>query len=178
MKQFLWGPGFDSLAWDLANLYLGSLGAELLSEDAPAIVGLSQETTCYVSTEYFTQDDPFADFIVHETAHIFHNTKRTTLGLPFSRSKEWLLDIEYGKRETFAYSCEVFSRVSERAKTPAERRALAEEYAGKGRVFDERVDSSEVASIVREAATVRNGWKVILSRCAPARRRRIRSVSV
>jgi hypothetical protein len=29
------------------------------------------------------------------------------------------------------------------------------------------VDSSEVASIVAEAASARNGWKVILARCAP-----------
>lgn len=40
-------------SWVLANLYLGSIGAELLAEDAPRIVGLSEETTCYVSTEYF-----------------------------------------------------------------------------------------------------------------------------
>jgi hypothetical protein len=172
----LLAPGFDSLAWDLANLYLASLGADLLSEDAPALVGPSQETTCYVSFEYFTQDDPFADFVVHEISHIFHNSKRATLGLPSSRSKEWVLDIDYAKRETFAYSCEAFSRVVDRAKTLAERRALAEEYRHERHVFDERVDPSEVASIVGEAGTVRNGWKVILARCAPMRRSRTRVV--
>lgn len=35
------------------------------------------------------------------------------------------------------------------------------------RDLDERVDPSEVASIVAEAASARNGWKVILARCAP-----------
>jgi len=176
IEAVLLGPGFDSAAWDLANLYLGSLGAELLSDQAPALVGLSQETTCYISCEYFTEEDPFADFFVHEVSHIFHNVKRASLGLPSSRSREWLLDIEYRKRETFAYSCEVFSRIIDRAKTPAERRRLAGEYGHKGRVFDERADSSEVASIVREAAGVRNAWKVILSRCAPERRPRLRGV--
>lgn len=167
IEAILMEPGFDSAAWNLANLYLGSLDAELLSEQAPAIVGLSQETTCYVSSAYFREEDPFADFVVHEVSHIFHNVKRASLGLPSSRAREWLLDVDYRKRETFAYSCEAFSRIVGRAKSPAERRRLAEDYGQKRRVFDERADSSEVASIVREAAGGRNGWRVILSRCAP-----------
>ena len=36
-------------AWSLANLYLVSLDCERLSDEAPNIVGLSEETTCYVS---------------------------------------------------------------------------------------------------------------------------------
>ena len=172
VEAILMGTGFDSAAWDLANLYLGSLDAELLSEQAPAIVGLSQETTCYVSSAYFTEEDPFADFVVHEVSHIFHNVKRASLDLPSTRSREWLLDIDYRKRETFAYSCEVFSRIIDRAKSPAERRRLVEEYGQKGRVSDERADSSGVASIVREAVGGRNGWRVILSRCAAERIRK------
>jgi hypothetical protein len=158
---------FDSSAWTLANLYLASVGAELLGEGAPRLVGLSEET-CYVSLEYFSQDDPFADFIVHETAHIFHNCKRTTVGLRKIRRKEWLLDIEYRKRETFAYSCEAYARVIEHAKNPVERRALAEQYARTARISDERVDAAEVAGIVQAAAEARNGWKLILERCAPS----------
>ena len=69
-----------------------------------------------------------------------------------TRTKEWLLDIEYRKRETFAYSCEAYARVLERGKNPVERRALAEEYARTVRISDERVDAAEVASIVRAAA--------------------------
>jgi hypothetical protein len=162
--------GFDSSAWTLANLYLASLGAELLGEDALHLVGLSEETTCYVSPEYFAEDDPFADFIVHEAAHIFHNCKRATVGLRETRTKVWLLDIEYRKRETFAYSCEAYARVIERGKSPAERRALAEEYGRTVRISEERVDGPEVASILRAAAAARNGWKVILTRCSPTRR--------
>jgi hypothetical protein len=131
---------------------------------------VSEETTCYVSSEYFAEDDPFADFIVHEAAHIFHNCKRATIGLRETRAKEWLLDIDYRKRETFAYSCEAYARVLDRGKGSVERRALAEEYGRAVRIADERADAAEVASIVREAAAVRNGWKVILARCAPARR--------
>jgi len=126
--------GFDGSAWTLANLYLASLGAELLGEDAPRIVGLSEGTTCYVSPNYFAEDEPFADFIVHEAAHVFHNCKRATVGLRETRTKEWLLDIEYRKRETFAYSCEAYARVLERAKTPGERRALAADYGSTVRI--------------------------------------------
>lgn len=57
---------FDRGAWDLANLYLASVDAELLGDDAPSIVGLSEETMRFVSPAYCIEDDPFADFIVHE----------------------------------------------------------------------------------------------------------------
>jgi hypothetical protein len=82
IEPLLFKQSFAGSAWTLANLYLASLGAELLGEDAPHLVGMSEETTCYVSPEYFAEDDPFADFIVHEVALIFHNCKRATMGLP------------------------------------------------------------------------------------------------
>jgi hypothetical protein len=94
-------------------------------------------------------------------------TKPAGIGLRETRRKEWLLDIEFGQRETFAYSCEAYARIISRAKSPAERRALAAEYDSKRRLSEERVDPAEVASIVAEAASARNGWKVILARCAP-----------
>jgi hypothetical protein len=159
--------GWDRSAWDLANLYLLSVGAELFGPDAPRVVGISEETTCYVSPDYFAEDDPFADFVVHEAAHIFHNSKRRTIGLRETRTKEWLLDIEYRQRETFAYSCEAYARIVASAKSPAERRALAVEYSSERRISEERVDPAEVANIVAQAASARNGWKVILTRCAP-----------
>jgi hypothetical protein len=170
IESLLLGRAFDSSAWTLANLYLASIGADLLGKDAPRLVGLSEETTCYVSPEYFAEHDAFADFIVHEAAHIFHNCKRATVGLHQTRRKEWLLDIEYRKRETFAYSCEAYARMLERGKSPAERRTLAEEYSRTVRIPDDGVDTAEVASIVQAASAVRNGWKVILARCAPPKR--------
>ncbi len=160
---------YDGSAWTLANLYLTSIDAELLADDAERLVGLSEETTCYVTPEAF-DEEPFADFIVHEAAHIFHNCKRKTIGLAETRTKEWLLEIEYKKRETFAYSCEAYSRVLARATSPKQRRDLADEYARSVRISEDRVDPDEVASIVVEAASARNGWKVILARCAPPRR--------
>jgi len=165
--QILLTHTWDRSAWDLANLYLLSVGAKLLGESAPRIVGLSEETTCYVSPNYFAEDDPFADFIVHEAAHIFHNCKRRTIGLRETRRKEWLLDIEFRLRETFAYSCEAYACIVSRAKGPARRRELAAEYGSKRRISADCVDPTELASIVAEAANARNGWKVILARCAP-----------
>ena len=117
--------------------------------------------------------DPFAN-LVHppEVAHIFHNCKRRTAGLRETRRREWLLDIEYRKRETFAYSCEAYARILFRNSAPRarDRAGLALEM---GRDFgsgDERVEPAEVADIVLEACGRRNGWKVIVARCAPLRR--------
>jgi hypothetical protein len=169
IESLLLDCGFDRSAWNIANLYLASLGAELLGEGARCIFGLSEATTCYVTPEYFSRDDPFEDFIVHEAAHILHNCKRDAAGLRRTRSKEWLLDIELRKRETFAYSCEAYARVIAHGKKPFERRALAEQYARTARIPDDGVDTAEVAGIVQEAANARNGWKLILSRCAPNR---------
>jgi hypothetical protein len=121
-----------------------------------------------VSPEYFNEDDRFADFVVHEAAHVFHNCKRRTVGLLETRRREWLLDIAYAKRETFAYACEAYSRVVEHACRPGDRPALANEYAQRrGVPTDERVDPEELIDVVRDAASVRNGWKRILARCAP-----------
>ena len=172
IESVLLEKSFDKSAWDLANLYLASVGSKLLGRDALNIVGLSEETTCYVSPDYFReQDDRFADFIVHEAAHIFHNCKRDTVGLRETRTREWLLDIEFVKRETFAYSCEAYSRIVELAGNFAERRALAAEYASRVRISEERVDAAEVANIVQSAAGMRNGWKTILARCAAPKRK-------
>ncbi|NUQ73380.1 MAG: hypothetical protein HUU21_07480 [Polyangiaceae bacterium] len=85
VESILLGCSWLRTAWDLANLYLGSIDADLLGEDAPSIVGLSEGTTCFVSLTYFTEANRFADFLVHEAAHVFHNCKRRTIGLPETR---------------------------------------------------------------------------------------------
>ena len=38
--------------------------------------------------------------------------------------QEWLLPIDFAKREEFAYACEAYGRIRERAKNQAERRRL------------------------------------------------------
>ncbi len=162
--------GFDSTAWTAANLFLGSLGAELLGPAASRILGFSEGTSCYVSADYFAEESPFADFVVHEVAHIFHNCKRDTVGLRRTRTKEWLLDIAFQERETFAYSCEAYGSIVARAKHAASRRDMAREFSGSAPFNPKSVDVSKVASIVVEAAAARNGWRVILARCAAPKR--------
>jgi hypothetical protein len=112
--------------------------------------------------------NPFADFVVHEAAHIFHNCKRSTVGLRETRRRCWLLDISFRRRETFAYGCEAYARILERAKSFAERRVLAGEFARQVSISDERVDQAEVVAIIYEAVETRNGWKVILERSSSA----------
>ncbi len=160
---------FLSSAWSVANLYLASVGAELLSVEAPRIVGLSEETRCFVSIDYFQPDgDRFADFVLHETAHIFHNCKRRTAGLPERGRREWLLDIDFRKRETFAYACEAYSRLLELGRRPADRRGLLRELLDGPMPKEERVDEDGYCAALSEAVAARNGWKAILQRCAPA----------
>ena len=106
-----------------------------------------------------------------EAAHVFHNCKRGTVGLPQTRRREWLLHIAFGKRETFAYACEAYARIVELGETRAARLALVDELAAGSRPPDERVEGDEYADVLREAAAARNGWRHILARCAPPRRR-------
>jgi len=171
IETVLLGQTWLHSAWDVANLYLSSVGAELLGENAPALLGLSQETTCYVSTEYFVDRGRIEDFVLHEAAHVFHNCKRRTAGLTETKSKEWLLALEFRKRETFAYSCEAYGWIVEHAATKAERLAMAKKFAAHGfGQCDETMDPKEVADIVQFACEARNGWKVILRRCSPVKR--------
>jgi hypothetical protein len=156
-----------STAWDLANLYLHSIGAPPLSQGACEIVGLSEETTCYVSASYFHETDPFADFVVHEAAHVFHNCKRIMLELPYSGRKEYLLNIDYKRRETFAYACEAYSRISTMAAGISQRQDALARHAQALLPPDDRVDHDEYLDILGEALTARNGWQRILKRCAP-----------
>jgi hypothetical protein len=98
-------------------------------------------------------------------AHIFHNCKRATIGLPYTRSREWLLEIAYRKRETFAYACEIYNRILEHAHEKAQRQALLKQYARDPKIPDDTVDPTELLDILDQAVEARNGWKHILARC-------------
>lgn len=90
---------------------------------------------------------------VHEAAHVFHNTKRATAGLKQARRREWLLPIDFEKRETFAYACEAYSRILEKGKRPAERQALHGRLVESEEVPpDDRIDPEEYLPILAEAA--------------------------
>jgi hypothetical protein len=157
-------------AWCLANMYLLSIDAELLSKKAPRLVGLSEEMNCYVSHEYFKEEDRFADFVVHEAAHVFHNCKRATVGLSETRTREFLLNIDFHERETFAYACEVYSRILELADNRRDRIKLAAEVEQEFTPSCKTVDQAKFRLAVAAAAEAKNGWKKILEICAPAKR--------
>ncbi len=102
---------------------------------------------------------------MHEVAHIFHNCKRATLGLPHSRKKEWLLDLAFAKRETFAYACEVYSRILEQTHGKADRHTFLAQHANDLYFTGKQADQGEVYDIVTQAVEARNGWKRIHARC-------------
>lgn len=159
---------FRSSAWMVANIYLGSLGLPGLDGAVPPL-GCNEHTTCYVSLEYFRQADRFADYVVHEVAHMFHNCKRETLVLRSTRREEWLLDIAYPMREMFAYACEVYSRILELGRTTKDRRQLLDEYGQQLSPGDYGLNRDEFLNILHEAVVARNGWKRILARCSSRR---------
>jgi len=171
IESVLRSTTWSHTAWSLANLYLVSVGCERLSDEAPNIVGLSEETTCYVSPAYFSSQDEFADYVVHEAAHVFHNCKRATVGLKETRRREFLLDIDYRKRETFAYACEAYSCIVARGGTAADRRAALDVHADLGLPGDDSIDLDEYLDVLQDAVAARNGWKRILQRCAPGESR-------
>ena len=105
-------------------------------------------------------------------AHVFHNCKRRTIGLPSTPRREWILDIDFAKGEMFAYACKAYSRILELGDGPAARRALLLELEREPPPSADRVDGGEYVDVLREAVTRRNGWKRILARCAPPRRTR------
>ena len=149
-------------------MYLLQRGAKPFSPEAPSIVGLSQETSCYLNLDYLNEpgDDPFADYLVHEAAHVFHNCRRCTIGLPETRTRHALLDIQYAKRETFAYACEAYSRILTMSDSAKSRRDALALHAQGPLANEDILDRNEYLGILGEAVGVRNGWQRILQACA------------
>lgn len=156
-----------STAWCLANLYLDSLRARRLGSQGVELVGLSQGAICYVSLAYFDETDPFADYVVHEAAHVLHNCRRAVIGLPERRYCSTLLNIAFHQRETFAYACEAYSRILAMAQNGQSRQALLERHKVSELPPDERVDHGQYLEILAEAVRAHNGWRCITKRCAP-----------
>ncbi|PIQ51543.1 MAG: hypothetical protein COW02_14355 [Comamonadaceae bacterium CG12_big_fil_rev_8_21_14_0_65_59_15] len=164
-----------STSWDLANMYLLECQANPLSPDAPEIVGLSEETTCYLGLDYLRnwRDDGFEDYLVHEAAHIFHNCRRVTLGLSETSTQKCLLTIDFSKRELFAYACEAYSRLLVLADSPKDRRAALSKHAEGPLPGKDAMNQQEYLDILAQAVIAKNGWKRILQACTPATKSRL-----
>ena len=169
--ELLRSSPYLSTSWKLACMYLLERGAEPLSDDAPSIVGMSEDTTCYLTLDYYSslERERFSDYLVHEAAHVFHNCKRSTIGLTETRSREFLLNIDYLKRETFAYACETYSRILATTCNIQHRRDALAEYSAGPLPSDRSVDIGEYLDVLSQAISARNGWKRILQACAPRR---------
>jgi hypothetical protein len=162
-----------STAWKIANIYLESIDAKTLAKDKEfQAVGLGEETDSYVSLRYFNEDDPFADYVVHEMAHLFHNWRRASIGLKETRHKEFLLNIAFAKREIFAFSCEAYSRILDLGKSPATRQQLFEQFSHESKISTGE-DRDEIIQIVKAAVEARNGWKRILNICSEDKSRTV-----
>jgi hypothetical protein len=159
--------GWLSTAWKVANLYLASIGADAIDEGEAEHVGLSENLRCYVTPEYFERRAPFVDYVLHECAHVLHDAKLERIGLRTTRSRERLVELEFRERETFAYSCEAFATISA-GRTRSARVELAAAFRERRPYPMSAVDVTKVEAIVTEAAPMRNGWKHVLKRCAPA----------
>lgn len=83
-----------------------------------------------------------------------------------TRTREWLLDIDFHRRETFAYSCEAYSRVIDGSANRRERLQRAGAFAQGHHFPVNAVDVPEVIDIAHAAAASHSGWKLILARCA------------
>lgn len=167
VEDVIRGCGWLSTGWKVANLYLASIGAEVLGDGEDVHVGMSEDLKAYVTPEYFERQEPFVDFLVHECAHVLHDCKLERIGLRSTRSRERLVELEFRERETFAYSCEAFATIAP-CRSAAKRVELAQELVAREPYPPDAVDVEKVEEIVSEAAPKRNGWKHILARCAPA----------
>ena len=86
-----------------------------------------------------------------------------------TRNKESLLNIDFRKRETFAYASETYSRILSLASTPKLRREALQVHANGPLPGDSRMDQAEYLEILSAAVEPGNGWKRILKACAPSR---------
>lgn len=173
VHELIANTSWPNTAWNVARIWLDSIDAPPLSDEATGLLGLSEGTQCLVSLRYFQdiEADPFADYVVHEVAHLFHNNKRRYVDLPAKGRREWILDIEFRKRELFAHACEFYSHIAAAAKDRRGRERLVEDLAPRAGGFSDQVDPDELIDVLREAAGARNGWRRILRRCAPPSRR-------
>ena len=155
-----------NISWDLCNIFLLSVGAKALSKTGEEYVGMSGDEVCYVAHNYFTENAPFTDFVVHEVAHLFHKLRREQLGLKATPKKKYLLPIKYNQRETFAYACEAYNWILGAADGAKERVALTEELIDNYEPPDDSVDLELYYAALQAAAKSRNGWKKILKMCS------------
>jgi hypothetical protein len=105
-------------------------------------------------------------------AHVFHNWKRARIGLRETRHREFLLNIDFTKREIFAFACEAYSRILELGRSPAVRRQLLARFSLESAIAGKGKERAELLQVLEAAVGKRNGWKQILTMCSDGRGKR------
>jgi hypothetical protein len=122
-------------------------------------VGVANGDLAHIKRSSRHSDDPYADVVVHEAAHLLHSLKPARLGLRPRHGQERFVDVEFRHRELFAHACEAYTRISG-IKGRQARLTFADSMERDAVSFP-REERAAVASLVRDAAGARNGWKVI-----------------
>ena len=156
-------------AWKAADFYLASLGSTGLSGNAEYPVVLDAGELRLVSLEYFRENEPFVDHLVHEAARMVCSARRGNMGLRQTKSRIWLVVMAPARHGMFAHACEVYSRIRERSRGPVQRRKILREYAGSPAPAGRQVQRTELLRILKSAVDVRDGWKRILLECSEYR---------
>jgi hypothetical protein len=146
-------------AWDLANLLLDDLGAPPLTDDTPELDGLCAAGHAWVLPRAFAAPEGFTDVVVHEVAHLLHTLRGEDVGLPTVGP---LLRVPPLRRETFAYACEVWARVTADAATPPERIERLRVFRATAAPEDARVQRPTLDALLAAAGDdPGGGWGVI-----------------
>jgi hypothetical protein len=146
----------------IISIYLSSFSTEELPKIFDVnIVGKSIGTKCYVSYKYYENNQSIEDFIIHEIAHFFHNSKYECIGIK-EIEDQFLLDIEYYKREIFAYSIEFYSKIKYLIQKGQNEKELLHEFE---KLDIPNEESKIIKILVKEALKKRDGWQYIYQEC-------------
>jgi hypothetical protein len=150
--------GFLSTAWQVVWTFFADCGLKVPDERLD-IDGVSAGEYAHVRASALSTDDPYCDVVVHEGAHLLHYLKPARYGLYVRRGQERFVDVEFRKRELFAFACEAYSRVARKGSRKA-RILSAERMEADAKSFPSD-EIAAIAALVGAAAQARNGWRVI-----------------
>lgn len=131
--------------------------------------GISGGSYAHCRWSAFHSDDAYSDVIVHEAAHLLHYLKPELCGLRVPKTKERFVDVDFHRRELFAYTCEAYSCVLQRGNHTS-RLGFAGMMRDDAFSFpDDQI--VQISDLVAAATRARNGWRTIRDATAVSDRR-------
>ena len=153
-----------STGWGLSsacNLLWSYADYEIVpNSDSTEWDSFSSGAFAYIRWWSFKSKDAFGDAVVHEGAHLLYHLKPSHYGLQVPRGRERFVDVAFRQRRLFAFACEAYSQVLKRGDRES-RLKFANRMRDEAGSFPSDI-LDEVATLVRTAASARNGWRVIL----------------